>query len=50
MSTKRDHLDRPIVVVTGAGVVSSLGKGKEENWAKLTSGESGIHRINNNPM
>ncbi len=46
MSTKRDHLDRPIVVVTGAGVVSSLGKGKDENWVRLTAGESGIHRIN----
>ena len=44
-----DHKGRPIVVVTGAGVVSSLGKGKEENWAKLTSGESGIHRINRFP-
>ncbi len=41
-----DHKGRPIVVVTGAGVVSSLGKGKEENWANLTSGKSGIHRIN----
>ena len=44
-----DHKGRPIVVVTGVGVVSSLGKGKEENWAKLTAGESGIHRINRFP-
>ncbi|MFD0917776.1 beta-ketoacyl-ACP synthase [Pseudahrensia aquimaris] len=41
-----DHLGRPVVVVTGVGVVSSLGKGKEENWKKLTSGISGIHAIN----
>ena len=40
-----DHLGRPIVAVTGVGVVSSLGRGKEENWKKLTSGQSGIHRI-----
>ena len=43
---KRDHLNRPIVVVTGTGVVSSLGKGKDENWTKLTGGQSGIHDIN----
>lgn len=42
----RDHKDRPVVVVTGIGVVSSLGEGKQENWKKLTSGTSGIHRIN----
>ena len=44
MNTK-DHRGRPIVAVTGLGVVSSLGKGKEENWRKLTAGESGIHEI-----
>ena len=36
---------RPVVVVTGMGVITSLGAGKSENWAKLTAGESGIHRI-----
>lgn len=40
-----DHKGRPIVVITGAGVVSSLGQGKEVNWAKLTAGTSGIHSI-----
>ncbi|MEE2953462.1 MAG: beta-ketoacyl-ACP synthase [Pseudomonadota bacterium] len=40
-----DHLGRPIIAVTGLGVVSSLGKGIEENWDKLTGGVSGIHRI-----
>ncbi|EFL90097.1 beta-ketoacyl-ACP synthase [Ahrensia sp. R2A130] len=45
MSKFTDHLGRPIVAITGVGVVSSLGKGKDENWAKLTAGESGIHRI-----
>lgn len=33
------------VVVTGAGLVTSLGVGKADNWAKLTSGQSGIHKI-----
>lgn len=40
-----DHKGRPIVVITGAGVVSSLGQGKDVNWAKLTAGTSGIHSI-----
>jgi 3-oxoacyl-[acyl-carrier-protein] synthase II len=41
----RDKSGRPIVVITGMGVVTSLGAGKEENWKKLTSGQSGIHAI-----
>src|SRR4029453_15033105 len=41
----RDKAGRPIVVVTGMGIVTSLGTGKDENWAKLTAGESGIRRI-----
>jgi len=45
-SAFKDSAGRPIVVVTGMGVVSSLGQGKDENWKKLTSGVSGIHRIN----
>ena len=44
-----DHLGRPVVAVTGMGVVTSLGRGKEENWAALTSGKSGIHVINRFP-
>jgi 3-oxoacyl-[acyl-carrier-protein] synthase II len=41
----RDKLNRPIVAVTGIGVVTSLGVGKTDNWVKLTSGVSGIRRI-----
>src|SRR3979409_1098777 len=41
----RDKAGRPIVVVTGRGIVTSLGMGKEENWKKLTAGESGIRSI-----
>ena len=44
-----DHRGRPIVAVTGLGVVSSLGRGKEENWKKLTAGHSGIHDIQRFP-
>jgi 3-oxoacyl-[acyl-carrier-protein] synthase II len=40
-----DWRERPTVVVTGIGVVTSLGVGKAENWAKLTAGQSGIRRI-----
>ena len=45
MSSTKDKMGRPIVVVTGLGVVTSLGAGKTDNWAKLTAGESGIHTI-----
>jgi 3-oxoacyl-[acyl-carrier-protein] synthase II len=40
-----DWRGRPIVVVTGMGIVTSLGVGKAENWAKLTAGQSGIGAI-----
>ena len=45
----RDKLNRPIVAVTGIGVVTSLGVGKTDNWAKLTGGVSGIRRISRFP-
>jgi len=45
MSSTHDSAGRPIVVVTGMGVVTSLGAGKSENWANLTSGKSGIRAI-----
>lgn len=42
-------MGRPIVVVTGLGVVTSLGAGKTDNWSKLTAGESGIRAITRFP-
>jgi 3-oxoacyl-[acyl-carrier-protein] synthase II len=45
MSSTRDKAGRPIVVITGLGVVTSLGAGKAENWTKLTAGQSGIREI-----
>ena len=45
MASSHDKNGRPVVVVTGMGIVTSLGAGKADNWAKLTAGESGIRRI-----
>jgi 3-oxoacyl-[acyl-carrier-protein] synthase II len=45
VQTYRDHKSRPIVAVTGIGVISSLGEGRQDNWSKLINGQSGIHRI-----
>ena len=50
MSAPRDKLGRPIVVVTGMGVVTSLGAGKTDNWDKLTAGESGIRTVTRFPI
>jgi 3-oxoacyl-[acyl-carrier-protein] synthase II len=49
MTATRDKFGRPIIVVTGMGVVTSLGSGKTDNWAKLTAGESGIRTITRFP-
>ena len=50
MAKLKDHLGRPVVAVTGIGVVTSLGVGKAENWAALTAGKSGIHPITRFPV
>jgi 3-oxoacyl-[acyl-carrier-protein] synthase II len=49
MTQMRDKLGRPVVVVTGMGVVTSLGVGKAENWQKLLAGQSGIRAIKRFP-
>jgi len=41
----RDKARRPIVAVTGIGLVTALGIGAADNWAKLTAGVSGIRRV-----
>ena len=38
MGAGRGKNGRPTVVVTGMGVITSLGAGKEENWTKLIAG------------
>jgi 3-oxoacyl-[acyl-carrier-protein] synthase II len=50
MAKFKDHMGRPVVAVTGIGVVTSLGVGKTDNWAALTSGKSGIHPITRFPV
>src|SRR5215831_10750608 len=49
MAAGKDKMGRPIVVATGLGVVTSLGAGKNDNWSKLTAGESGIRTITRFP-
>jgi 3-oxoacyl-[acyl-carrier-protein] synthase II len=49
MSAANDRQGRPIVVVTGIGVVTSLGAGKTDNWQRLAAGQSGIHAITRFP-
>ncbi len=44
-----DHLGRPVVAVTGMGIITSLGRGKTDNWAALTNGTSGIHTVTRFP-
>jgi 3-oxoacyl-[acyl-carrier-protein] synthase II len=46
----KDAQGRPLVAVTGMGVVTSLGQGQADNWAALTAGRSGIHRIGRFPV
>lgn len=43
--TVRDKKGRPVVVVTGTGIVTSLGRGMADNWSALTEGRSGVHPI-----
>src|SRR3974377_442041 len=49
-SGHRDKTGRPVIAVTGMGVVTSLGVGKSDNWAKLTAGTSGIRRLSRFPL
>jgi len=41
----KDKQGRPVIAVTGVGIITSLGTGKEDNWKKLVAGQSGIRRI-----
>ena len=45
MPPHQDSAGRPIVVVTGMGVVTSLGAGKADTWQNLIAGQSGIKNI-----
>jgi 3-oxoacyl-[acyl-carrier-protein] synthase II len=50
MAASDDKAGRPIVVVTGMGLVTPLGVGRAENWAKLCAGQSGIRTISRFPV
>ncbi len=50
MPKDTDHLGRSIVVVTGMGILTSLGQGQADNWKALTGGTSGIRRISRFPI
>lgn len=49
MGETRDHRGRPVVAVTGYGMISSLGQGVADSWAGLVAGRSGIRRISRFP-
>lgn len=44
-----DKKGRPVVAVTGMGLVTSLGWGKADNWVAMKEGHSGITAINRFP-
>lgn len=46
----KDHLGRPLVAVTGIGIVTPLAWGREANWEALRAGRSGISRIRRFPI
>jgi len=50
MGAELDRAGRPVVVVTGLGMVTSLGQGVAENWRRLTAGQSGIHQVTRFPL
>jgi 3-oxoacyl-[acyl-carrier-protein] synthase II len=50
MAKDTDHLGRPVIVVTGMGLLTSLGQGQADNWKALTAGVSGIRRISRFPV
>lgn len=49
MAQHRDKKGRPIVAITGMGLVTPLGTGKADNWKRLTAGESGVRTITRFP-
>src|SRR5690606_35710618 len=49
-SEVHDKFGRPLVAITGCGLVTSLGQGKEASWSGLTQGRSGIRQIARFPI
>jgi 3-oxoacyl-[acyl-carrier-protein] synthase II len=50
MASDLDAQGRPLVAVTGMGLVTSLGRGQNETWAGLVAGQSGIRTIRRFPV
>src|SRR5262245_23300709 len=48
--THRDKQGRPVVALTGMGMVAPLGQGKADNWAALTAGKSGTSTLQSFPL
>ena len=45
----KDHRGRPVVAVTGYGMISSLGQGVADSWGGLVAGRSGVKKITRFP-
>jgi 3-oxoacyl-[acyl-carrier-protein] synthase II len=46
----RDAKGRPLVAVTGTGIITALGAGKAESWTAIKEGRSGIRPIRRFPI
>ena len=49
MERDLDWQGRPLVAVTGMGLVTSLGRGQDETWSALAAGRSGVRAITRFP-
>lgn len=45
----RNGTPQRAVAITGMGIITSLGQGRETNWRRLSAGESGVHRLTRFP-
>ncbi|MEM8877028.1 MAG: beta-ketoacyl-ACP synthase [Pseudomonadota bacterium] len=45
----KDKNGFPLIAVTGMGILTALGEGRDDNWAALTQGKSGIRQITRFP-
>ena len=50
MTRTTDKQGRPVVAITGMGLVTSIGKGCDDNWRALMSTKSGLKTISRFPI